>query len=217
VWKAILFILPTGGSEALIIIAAILLGWVLPITPVQILWINMITAVTLGLALSFEPMESGVMQRPPSKPGTPLFSALLIWRFIFVSLLIMTGGFGFFLWARETQASLEVARTITVNVLVIGEIAYLFNSRKILGTVLNWKGLFGNPAVLISIVVVLMFQLLFTYVPWMQRIFGTAALNLNQWFYIILFGLTLFLLVEGEKYLVRKYQASSSYKIMRTK
>lgn len=206
VWKAILFILPTDGGEALIIIVAILLGWVLPITPVQILWVNTITAVTLGLALSFEPMESGVMQRPPSKPGTPLFSALLLWRFIFVSLLMMIGGFGLFLWARETQASLEVARTITVNVLVVGEIAYLFNSRKISDSVLNWEGLFGNFAVLISIVAVLLFQLLFTYVPWMQHIFGTAALNLTQWFYIILFGLSLFLLVEAEKLLIRKYQ-----------
>lgn len=207
VWKAILFILPTDGGEALIIMIAILLDWVLPITPVQILWVNTVTAVTLGLALSFEPMESDVMHRPPSKPDTPLFSTLLIWRFIFVSLLMMAGGFGLFLWARETYASLEVARTITVNVLVIGEIAYLFNSRKISDTVLNWEGIFGNPAVLISIVVVLIFQLIFTYIPWMHHIFGTAALNLNQWFYIILFGLSLFLLVEIEKLLIRKYQA----------
>lgn len=207
VWKAILFILPTDGGEAFIIIVAILFGWVLPITPVQILWVNTITAVTLGLALSFEPTESGVMQRPPSKPGTPLFSVLLIWRFIFVSFIMMIGSFGLFLWARETYASLEVARTIAVNVLVLSEIACLFTSRKTLDTVLNWEGLFGNPAVLISTVAVLIFQLLFTYVPWMQHIFGTAALNFNQWFYIILFGLILFVLVETEKLLIRKYQA----------
>lgn len=205
-WKAILFILPTDGGEALIIIATILFGWILPITPVQILWINTITAVTLGLALSFEPIEAGVMQRPPRKYGTPLFSALLIWRIVFVSLLMMAGGFGLFLWAREVHATLEVARTITVNALVAGEIAYLFNCRKISDTVLNWEGIFGSFQVLIAVIIVILFQLMFTYLPWMQRIFGTAALDINQWCYIILFGLSLFLLVEIEKYLIRTYQ-----------
>lgn len=203
--KNILFILPTDGGEALLIIAAILFGWTLPITPVQILWINTITAVTLGLALAFEHPEHDIMKRPPRKLDEPIFSMLLIWRILFVSALMMLGGFGLFIWALEMHGSLEVARTITVNALVIGEIAYLFNTRKIYGHALSIKGFFGSKPVLISIVIVVIFQLLFCYLPWMQSLFGTASLNLMQWGYILLFGICIFLLVELEKFFIRIY------------
>lgn len=203
--KTIIFILPTDGGEALIIITAILFGWVLPITPLQILWINTITAVTLGLALAFEPPEQNVMAKPPRRSNAPIFSSFLMWRILFVSLLMMLGGFGLFIWARETQASLEVARTITVNALVIGEIAYLFNTRTILTSALSFDSLLGNKSILISVTAVILFQLLFSYLPWMHTIFGTASLNLIQWVNIVLFGVGIFLLVELEKLAIMKY------------
>lgn len=209
--KNIIFILPTDGAEALIIIVAILFGWTLPITPLQILWVNTITAITLGLALSFEPMEENVMQRPPRQLSSSLFSTLLIWRIVFVSILMMSVGFGLFLWAREAYATLDVARTITVNALVVGEISYLFNCRKLSDTVLSWNGIFGSYPVLIAIVVVILFQMLFTYAPWMQHIFGTSALNFKQWSLIILFGLCIFLCVEIEKYLINKYKIQKTF------
>lgn len=203
--KAILFILPTDGGEALIILAAILFGWTLPITPLQILWVNTITAITLGLALSFEAPEKDVMNRPPRKAQTPIFSSLLIWRMFFVSFLIMLGGFGFFIWAREINLSLELARTLTVNVLVIGEVAYLLNTRKILGSSLSIEGLFGNRAALIAIMSVIIFQLLFCYAPWLKDIFDTVPLSLPQWGCVLLFGFILFLLIELEKFLINKF------------
>ncbi|NNG12599.1 MAG: cation-transporting P-type ATPase, partial [Halobacteria archaeon] len=135
--KAILFILPTNGGEALTIIAAIAVGRSLPITPVQILWVNMITAVTLALALAFEPPEKGVMQRPPRNPRKALLSGMFIWRIVFVSLILVAGTFGLFIWERDQGADIELARTVAVNTLVMFEIFYLFNSRYISAPVLN--------------------------------------------------------------------------------
>ena len=157
--KSILFVLPTNGGEALIIIAAIVMGRMLPITPVQILWINMITAVTLALTLAFEPSESKVMQRPPRNPKEPILSVFLIWRIIFVSLIIVTGTFGLFLWEREHGASIELARTVAVNTVVMFEIFYLFSARYLLAPSLNYEGLFGNRYVLYAIGLLIPIQL----------------------------------------------------------
>jgi magnesium-transporting ATPase (P-type) len=184
--KAILFILPTNGGEALTIIAAILLGRMLPITPVQILWVNMITAVTLALALAFEPAERNIMQRPPRDPREPLLTGMFIWRITFVSLILVTGTFGLFLWEREQGASIELARTVAVNTLVMFEIFYLFNSRYIKANVLNFEGLLGNRYALIAVGVLIVFQLCFTYLGPMQTLFGTAAIDLTMWVRIVL-------------------------------
>ena len=205
--KAILFILPTNGGQAFTIVAAILLGLVLPLTPVQVLWVNMVTAVTLALALAFEPTEPGVMRRPPREPGTPLLSGFLLWRVIFVSILLVIGTFGHFLWMREHGADIELARTVAINTLVMGQVFYLFNSRYILEPVLNRAGLFGSRAVLIAVAILLVLQLLFTYAPPLQLLFGTTAIGLVEWGRILVFAVALFLLVEVEKLLLRGQRA----------
>src|SRR5512146_978916 len=130
--KSIVFVLPTNGGEAMVIIVAILLGLTLPITPVQILWVNMVTAVTLSMALAFEPSEAGVMHRPPRSPAEPLLNRFLLWRILFVSCMMVIGSLGFFLWEQALGASIEVSRTVAVNALVMGEIFYLFNCRYLL-------------------------------------------------------------------------------------
>ncbi len=132
--KSILFILPTSGGEALTILAAIAIGRELPITPVQILWVNMVTAVTLALALAFEPAENNLMRRPPRPPTEPLLSSFLVWRTVFVSILLVSGTFGLYLWYREHGADLRLARTVAVNTLVFFEIFYLFNCRRFSGS-----------------------------------------------------------------------------------
>lgn len=203
--KTIFFILPTDGAEALIIIFSILFGWTLPITPVQILWVNTVTAVTLGLTLAFEPPEKNTMNRPPRDPDAPIFSKFLIWRVMFVSILILIGGFGLFIFARETQASLAVARTMTVNALVIAEIAYLFNTRKLLSSGFVFGSFRQIQFVLMASVSVIFLQLFFSYSPLMQSVFGTASLSWVQWGEISLVGLSIFLLVEIEKRVVRTY------------
>jgi len=203
--KAILFILPTNGGEALVILAAVLFGFQqLPLIPVQILWVNMITAVTLALALAFEPPEQNVMRRPPRNTHEPILTSHLIWRVAFVSVILMGGTFGLFLWDMGQGASIEHARTVAVNTLVMFEIFYLFSSRYILAPAFNWKGLTGNRYVLIAIVVLIFFQLGFTYLVPMQFLFGTAAIDIGTWLLILLVSSSVLFLVELEKYIIRR-------------
>ncbi|MBC8412062.1 cation-transporting P-type ATPase, partial [bacterium] len=149
--KSITFILPTNGGEAGLIIVAILSGRMLPITPVQILWVNMITAVTLALALAFEPPESGVMKRTPRDPKEPILSNFLIWRILFVSSIMVVGTFGLFLWDRLHDVPIEYARTVAVNTLVMFEIFYVLNTRFLKTTVLTKAGFSGNKYIYIAI------------------------------------------------------------------
>ncbi len=209
--KSVMFILPTNGGEALTIIGAILLGAVLPITPLQILWVNMITAVTLALSLAFEPSESNVMRRPPRDASEKLLTPFLAWRIAFVSLILVAGTFGLFLWETRVNATSVVeARTIAVNTLVMFEVFYLFATRYMLEPVLNSEGLFGSRYVLIAVVLVTGFQLLFTYAPFMQALFHTAPITGGAWVRIVLITATVLLLVEFEKYLIRRWRASAA-------
>jgi len=209
--KAILFILPTNGGEALIILIAILLGFKqLPLTPVQILWVNMVTAVTLALALAFEPPEKNVMQRPPRDANEPMLTPHFIWRISFVSLILMSGTFGLFLWEIDRGAGIEHARTVAVNTLVMFEIFYLFSSRYVTASVFNWSGFTGNPYVLIAIVVLIVLQLAFTYLAPMQALFGTTAIALEIWLRIVLVSSSVLFLVELEKYFARRLQARNT-------
>lgn len=202
--KAILFILPTNGGEALIVLVAVLLGFSqLPLLPVQILWVNMVTAVTLALALAFEPAEKGVMRRPPREAGQPMLTPYLIWRVSFVSVILMCGTFGLFLWEIDQGSSIEIARTVAVNTLVMGEIFYLFNARYITASILNWEGFTGNRYALIAIAILLIFQMGFTYLEPMQVLFGTAAIDQHMWLRIVLIASSVLFLVELEKYIVR--------------
>jgi len=202
--KAILFILPTNGGEALIILAAIALGFhEMPLIPVQILWVNMVTAVTLALSLAFEPPEPNVMQRPPRDAKEPILTSYLIWRVFYVSIILMTGTFGLYLWEVEQGMSIEHARTVAVNTLIMFEIFYLFNARYIKASVLNWEGMVGNWYVLIAIAILLVLQLGFTYLAAMQTLFGTTAIDLSVWLRIVLVSSSVLFLVELEKYIVR--------------
>jgi len=207
--KAILFILPTNGGEALIIIAAIIFGFEqLPLTPVQILWVNMVTAVTLALSLAFEPSEHKAMQRVPRDSHEPMLTTSLIWRIAFVSLILMGGTFGLFLWEMNQGVTIEYARTVAVNTLVMFEIFYLFNSRYITASIFSWSGLTGNRYVLVAIGVLIVIQLGFTYLQPLQILFGTIAIDINTWLNIILVSSSVLFLVEIEKYVLRRMQRS---------
>jgi len=200
--KVIEWTLPTNGGEASAIIAAVALGLTLPVTAIQILWINLVTAVTLGLALAFEPTEPGAMRRPPRKPSEKLLNGRLLWRVAFVSLLFVAGAFGIFYYAIERGFSVDLARTMVVNTIVVMEIFYLFNVRYIHGTSLIWQGVLGTPAVLIAVGLVVAAQLAFTYVPALQAVFETEAVAPVEGALIIGVGVALLILVEIEKRLV---------------
>jgi len=203
--KSTIFILPTNGGEALTIIAAIVMGRMLPITPVQILWVNMITAVTLALTLAVEPAERYVMRRPPRDPKEPILSGFLIWRIVFVSLIIVAGTFGLFLWERQHGAPIDLARTIAVNTLVMFEIFYLFSARYLSAASLTYEGLTGNRYVLYAVGLLVIIQLGFTYLSPMQALFSSTSISAEAWLRIVLVGSTVLFLVELEKYLIRKF------------
>ncbi len=203
--KALIFILPTNGGEASSLLAAILFGFTLPITPVQILWVNMITAVTLSLALAFEPGEPGAMARPPRDPAAPMLDRFLVWRIVFVSLLLLGGILGLFLWELERSGSIDAARSVAVNTLVIGEITYLFNSRHLASSSMNSEGLFGNRVAVAMAGALVLAQLAFTYAGPMQALFGTQAIDAAAWMAVLAFGVVLFVLVEVEKVLMRRW------------
>lgn len=203
--KAVTFILPTNAGEAGIIIAAIIFGRLLPITPVQILWINMITAVTLALSLAFEPPEPGVMSRPPRDPKAPLLTPFLIWRIGFVSLILVIGTFGLFLWERANGADINFARTVAVNTIVGFEVFYLINTRFLKETSLTPEGILGNSYAIAAVVLVILFQMVFTYVPFMQKLFGVSSIYLVSWIRIIIVSSSVLFFVELEKYILRKF------------
>jgi len=202
--KFILFMLPTNGGEALVVIAAILFELTLPLTPAQILWINMVTSSTLGLALAFEPAEAGLMRRRPRPPGASLLSGFFVWRVVLVSVLMMTGALGLFLWELSLGTGLETARTMAVNAIVVAEMFYLLNSRHVLASVLNRDGLTGNHVALWAIAACVPLQLGFTHLPMMQGIFGSTDLDTVEWFKVLAAGLLVFSVAELEKFIIRR-------------
>lgn len=201
--KVIAWTLPTNGGEAVAVVLAILIGFTLPMTATQILWINLVLAVTLGLVLAFEPGEPGTMERRPRAANAPLLSPFLLWRVVLVSILLAALSLGVFFHTLGQGRDLETARTMVVNMLVVAEIFYLFNVRYLHMRSLTWRGAVGTPAVLGAIVVVAIAQLVYTYAPFMQAIFESRALTLGDGALIIALGATLFLCLEAEKLLMR--------------
>lgn len=197
--KVISWTLPTNAGESLTIIAALLLQMALPITPIQILWINMITAVTLGIALAFEPTDPRTMHRPPRPRNEPLLSGELIWHIILVAGLFLFGVFGIYDYAVSRGNSEAFARTLAMNTLVILEIFHLLFIRNFKETALSWDAVKGTPIVWAAIAIVLCGQLLITYLPWLQTIFGTQALPFSALLLMIGIGVALFIILEIEK------------------
>jgi len=199
--KVISWTLPTNAGETITIILALLLGLSLPITPIQILWINLITAVTLGIALAFEPTEEGTMRRPPRPRSKPLLAGGLVWHIILVSILFVCGVFGLYFYALDRGYSLDLARTIALNTLVVLEIFHLFYIRNIYSTSLTWKAVQGTKVVWMAVAVITVAQFAITYFPPLQRIFVTESIPLRDGLLIIATGALFFALIELEKQL----------------
>ncbi len=210
--KVIAWTLPTNGGEGAALIGAIAFGLTLPMTAIQILWINMVTVVALGLTLAFEPTEPGTMDRPPRKATEPLLPGILLWRTLFVSILFVLGAFGIFFYAIERGQSIDMARTLVVNTIVVMEMAYLFSVRFVYGASLTWRGVLGTPAVLAGVAVTVLAQLAFTYLPALQSIFATEPVAWQDGLLIIGIGVALLILVEIEKaifgFFARRFKAA---------
>ncbi|PZP98432.1 MAG: carbonate dehydratase [Variovorax paradoxus] len=204
--KVIAWTLPTNGGEVLAIVPALLLGLTLPMTAPQILWVNMVLTITLGLVLAFEPAEPGVMARPPRAPDAALLSPFMLWRIVFVSLLFTLGAFGIFAWGQWRGHADALSRTMVVNVLCVMEIFYLFNVRYLHMRSFTWTGARGTPAVLWAVALVVMAQLAFTYAPWMQTLFDTRDVPLADGLLILAIGAASMVVLEIEKALLRRWR-----------
>ncbi|MDO9095151.1 MAG: HAD-IC family P-type ATPase [Rubrivivax sp.] len=206
--KALLFILPTSGGEAGVILIAVFAGFTLPVTAGQVLWVNLVTAVTLALALAFEPAEADVMQRPPRSPQEPLVTRMLALRIAYVSALMMAVTFAAFQWELARGSSTEVARTAAVNMLVASELVYLFAVRRFTASALTRHIFSGNPVALWMSALLIVLQLAFTYAPPLQRLFQTQALDGQSWLVIAGLSALLFLAVEAGKAVLRRRGAA---------
>ncbi len=200
--KFFVWTLPTNGGEAMAIVTAVILATDLPVAPVQILWINMTTAILLGLMLAFEPKEPGIMDRPPRDPKAPLLSPDILKRVGLVSLLLAGGAFGIFYWLQIMHdASLEEAQTAAATVFVVGETFYLFNCRSLTRSMFA-IGVFANMPAIWGAVAMIVLQVIFVHTPLMNRLFHSRPLSWQTWAMIAVFGLALYVIIEIEKRLV---------------
>ncbi len=199
--KVISWTLPTSAGEALTIIIALLLGLALPVTPIQILWVNLITATTLGIALAFEPTEAGTMRRAPRSRNEALLTGQLVWHIVLVSTLFLAGVYGVYAYAVDSGYSMELARTMTLNTLVVMEIFHLFFIRNIYGSSLTWQAVRGTKMVWATVVAVVLAQFAVTYLPVLQAVFATEAVAIFDGMLIVGVGVALFALLESEKQL----------------
>ncbi|WP_135450910.1 HAD-IC family P-type ATPase [Tabrizicola caldifontis] len=197
--KVISWTLPTNAGESIVIVFAILAGLLLPLSPVMILWVNMITAITLGLALAFEPTEAGTMQRPPRARTAPILSGELVWHVVLVAGLFIAGILAMFNYAQDRGYSLALSQTIAMNTLVVLKTFHLFFIRNIHGTSLTWGAVKGTKVVWIVVIAVTAAQFAITYVPALQVILGTEAVPFWDGILIVAVGAVFFALVEIEK------------------
>ncbi|MFY9328461.1 MAG: cation-transporting P-type ATPase [Georgfuchsia sp.] len=196
--KFIVWTIPTNAGEGLVILAAILAGTTLPITPLQILWINMTTAILLGMMLAFEPVERGIMRRQPRNPSAPILDRVLFLRVSLVSVLLLVGAFGLFELALHQNRSMAEARTISANVFVMVETFYLFSCRSL--TQPFWSiGIFSNAWVWVGSTTMVLLQMAFTYMPIFNEIFETAPIGALEWLQIVAFAAICAVVVEIEK------------------
>lgn len=204
--KVITFLLPVNGGESISLIIAILFGLMLPITPLQILWVNMISSVALAMSLAFERPEAAIMRQPPRRANAPILTRFILWRVLLVSILFAAGIFGQFALAQAQGASLDAARTMAVNTLVAMEVFYLFSVRFRHGWSLTWQGAKGTPAVLVAVALVVLLQAVFTYVPVMQTLFDTVALAPWQLAQCAAAGVVLLVVLEFDKHAAQSWK-----------
>lgn len=196
--KFISWALPANIGQGLLVVTSILVGVALPMLPVQILWINMTTGGILGIALAMEPKETNIMDRPPRNPDSPILTGNILWRIVLVGLVILVGAFGLFELAEMSGASLDEARTIAVNTVAVVQTFYLLNCRSMTRSIFQ-LGFFSNGWIFGAIAGMIVLQMTFTYVPFMNFIMSSAPIGLEDWGRIVAVGLAGYIIVELDK------------------
>jgi calcium-translocating P-type ATPase len=197
--KVISWTLPTNAGESGVIVIAILVGIALPLTAVQVLWVNLITAITLGIALAFEPTEDGTMARPARDRDAPILTGELVWHVILVGTLFIAAIFAIFGYALDRGYSVQLAQTMAMNTLVVLKIFHLFFIRNIHGTSLTWAAVRGTPVIWLVVVAVTASQFAVTYLPPIQFVLGTEGVAFYDGLLIVAVGAAFFAFIEIEK------------------
>jgi Ca2+-transporting ATPase len=206
--KIIAWTLPTNIGEGLVILLALVLGVVLPILPIQILWINMTTVGVLGIVLALELREPGIMNRPPRDTQAPILTRELLWRIVLVGFIILIGSFRLFELELAWGSSLAQARTVAVNAVIMVAVFYLFNCRSLDQSIFQ-IGWFSNPWLWAGVGGMALLQALFTYLPFLNRLLSSAPIGVDSWLRILVVGLTSFVVIEFEKWLRRRVKSAS--------
>jgi cation-transporting ATPase F len=208
--KFIIWTIPTNLAESIAVIAAVFMGTILPVLPVQLLWINMTTASLLGIMLAFEPKEKGIMSRPPLAPDMPILTKEMMFRTLYFGSFLALGMYYLFYLELSKGLSIEAARTIASTTLVAGESIYLLNCRSLSRSIFS-IGIFSNLFVWLGIFIMMAIQLLFIYSPTMQGFFNTSPIGVNAW--LMIFGICggLFLVVEVEKMIRNRLSGHAKY------
>nr|WP_205629727.1 HAD-IC family P-type ATPase [Jiangella muralis] len=201
--RSLLFLLPTNGAQSLVILIAVLFGLTLPLQPVQVLWINMVTSVTLGLALANERAEHDIMTRPPRQAQESIVPLASVRRIALVAALVGSVTMGVFYYEYDRGVSLAQAQTTAVTMLALGQLAYLFNCRSLDRSSLTPAVLRGNPAVWWSAGAMIALQLLFSYAPIAHTWFGSAPIGPREWLMTSALAVVIFLLTEAAKAITR--------------
>lgn len=195
--KFIIWTVPTNAAEGLVILVAVALGVALPILPIHILWINMTTAVILGLPLAFEPMPPDIMQRRPRRSDAPLFSRDILMRTALMTTLLLSSGFGIYLWELNSGSPLAVAQTAAANAFVFIQMFYLFNCRTLVSP--TGAPVTANMTVVYGAALMTLLQMAFTYSPFFHSAFHTAPLGLTSWAMILAMSVVTYVIVAVEK------------------
>ena len=211
--KSILFLLPTSFAEGLIIAFTILMQNDMPLQATQLLWINMVSAITIQFAFIFEPAEKGIMQRKPRKTGNRLLNTHDIWQMAYVSVLMAVISILAYEWLLTQDVDQAVASTMMVNIVVLSKIFYLFNIRT--SESAFSMASFTNPKAFLIIGVMVALQVVLTYVPFMQKAFHTANLSLTGWGIALLSGAVILLVTELDKWFRNRKEYNVSYKAIR--
>ncbi|HHW50900.1 MAG TPA: HAD-IC family P-type ATPase [Pseudoclavibacter sp.] len=201
--KSIAFLLPTNGAQSLVILVAMLFGFSLPLQPTQVLWINMVTAVTLSLPLAYEPAEVGIMARPPRNTRASLITGRLFGFVLAVSAVIAVLTLVAFHWAQSRGFSLADSQSIAVQTLAFGQLFYLFTCRFLSSSGLSFRQFEGSGLVWIAAGALVAFQVIFLYLPPMHEWFHSSALGWEGWLVPFALGAVTFGAAEVLKFLIR--------------
>lgn len=201
--KFIFFLLSCNIAEILIIFVSMLAGLPVPLKPIQLLWINVLTDAFPALALGMENKEPDIMQKPPRKPDEPIIDRRMRWQIAIQSFFMTVAVIGVFVYALKTTADVEKARTFAFTTLILSELLRAYTSRSETHSVFE-IGFFSNRFMVLGTSLSLILLLAVIYVPVLRTIFDTTYLSFLDMDIILLFSLLPFTSAEIGKVLLRK-------------